>query len=88
LKQGPYFHSHGLDLKTLKQNPHGIDLGPLQPCLPGRLFTADKKINLAPAEFLQEMQRVDRDLLADRKPPAAPEFDLLLIGRTTRPTHQ
>ncbi len=35
LKQGPYDKTHGLDLKLFKKNPHGIDLGPMQPCLPG-----------------------------------------------------
>lgn len=81
LKQGPYYKSHGLDLKKLKQNPHGIDLGPLQPCLPGRLFTADKMINLAPAECLAAIPEMKRILLADTATTAVSEFDLLLIGR-------
>ena len=78
LKQGPYFTSHGLDLQKLKQSPHGIDLGPMQPCLPGRLFSSDKTINLAPEEFVSDLQRLKENL------PSAShvtEFDLQLIGR-------
>jgi anaerobic selenocysteine-containing dehydrogenase len=78
LKKGPYYKSHGLDLKKLKQNPHGIDLGPMQACLPGRLLTTDKMINLAPDKFLAGMQAVDIALLKDAP---SNEFDLLLIGR-------
>ena len=81
LKQGPYYKSHGLDMKKLRQNPHGIDLGPLQPCLPGRLFTADKMIDLAPEACLHELQRVHKTLLADNPAAVTKEFDLLLIGR-------
>ncbi|MCH8531386.1 MAG: hypothetical protein LAT65_11095 [Saccharospirillum sp.] len=32
LKQGAY-GDQGMSLEHLKANPHGIDLGPLQPCL-------------------------------------------------------
>ena len=81
LKQGPYYKSHGLDIKKLKQNPHGIDLGSMQPCLPGRLFTADKMIDLAPAECLADIPDMHRNLLADIPATTAGEFDLLLIGR-------
>jgi len=58
LKTGPYAKSHGLNLKKLKANPHGIDLGPLVPMLPDKLFTADKKINLAPDILLAGMDEV------------------------------
>jgi len=78
LKQGPYYRSHGLDLKKLKQNPHGIDLGPLQPCLPGRLFTSDKMINLAPEEFLADLERMKKVIPIANY---ATGFDLQLIGR-------
>jgi len=78
LKQGPYYKSHGLDLNKLKQNPHGIDLGPMQACLPNRLFTSDKTINLAPGEFVSDLKKLDKSLLANDKPS---KFDLRLIGR-------
>jgi anaerobic selenocysteine-containing dehydrogenase len=81
LKQGPYYTSHGLDLKKLKQNPHGIDLGPLQPCLPGRLFSDDKTINLIPGEFVSELERLNKITLTADPASNMPEFDLRLIGR-------
>ena len=72
LKRGPY----PLNLKKLKQNPHGIDLGPLKPCLPGGLFTRDKKLHAAPEIMLQGLKALSID------PPASPNgFDLALIGR-------
>ena len=81
LKQGPYFKSHGLSLKKLKKNPHGIDLGPMQPCLPERLFTRDKTINLVPEECLADLQKLDKTVLANDTISKASGFDLRLIGR-------
>ncbi len=81
LKQGPYGKSHGLDLKQLKNNPHGIDLGPMQPCLPGRLFTPDKTIRLAPDEFVSELEKLACTIAADEPVSAQTGFDLQLIGR-------
>ena len=81
LKQGRYYKSMGLDLKMLKKNPHGIDLGPMQPCLPERLFTPDKTIRLAPVEFVSEMEKVAAFLAMDDVVIKPPEFDLQLIGR-------
>ena len=81
LKKGPYFESHGLDIKKLKQNPHGIDLGALQPCLPERLLTSDKHINLAPTECLSELQKLNESLRAAQTQVSTSDFDLRLIGR-------
>lgn len=81
LKQGPYHKTHGLNLKKLKQNPHGIDLGPMQPCLPDRLFSDDKTINLAPRECVTEVADLGKLLLASAPSSPTAEFDLLLIGR-------
>jgi len=63
LRFGPYGaklnpFSKGLTLRKLKQAVHGIDLGPLSSCLPGRLRTADKNIELAPAELVKDVERV------------------------------
>jgi len=81
LKTSPYYKSHGLDIKKLKQNPHGIDLGPLQPCLPERLLTADKVINLAPGELVADLKKFkDGPFIKDAEPDQS-EFDLQLIGR-------
>jgi anaerobic selenocysteine-containing dehydrogenase len=71
LQNGP----HKLSLETLKANPHGVDLGPLQPVMPGRLLTADKRVKLLPKLLVKDLARV-----AERfaQPPAD---GLLLIGR-------
>jgi len=81
LKEGPYAKSHGLNLKKLKQNPHGIDLGAMQPCLPGRLFSRDKDINLAPDEFVTDLKRLSGTLQDHDTASEASGFDLRLIGR-------
>jgi len=79
LKAGPYGKAGGsefaLDFKTLAAKPHGIDLGALKPCLPGRLVTQDKKIECAPKALLEDIPR----LLQARA--EIEEGGLLLIGR-------
>ncbi|MDH5433151.1 MAG: molybdopterin-dependent oxidoreductase [Gammaproteobacteria bacterium] len=82
LKKGPYAQSHQLSLKKLKSNPHGLDLGELQPCLPERLFTADQMINLAPEACLQDIERLNNVLLENSdKANKTSKSDFLLIGR-------
>jgi anaerobic selenocysteine-containing dehydrogenase len=82
LRLGPYgdhynpFNRTGLSLKKLIQNPHGVDLGALKPLLPERLYTQNKKIQLVPKVFLQDLQRAQEKLSQ-----AAPEQGLVLIGR-------
>ena len=80
LKKGPYGKSHQLNLKKLKKQPHGIDLGPLQPCLPDRLFTEDKMIHLAPEVCVKDLKRLSQQFLQQPQSEEN-EFDLLLIGR-------
>ncbi len=77
LRLGPYgaLKSQRLSLRKLKRHPHGIDLGPLQPCLPERLFTADKRIHCAIPELITDVQRAREQLLAGTTTP------LQLIGR-------
>ncbi|MEN8721013.1 MAG: molybdopterin oxidoreductase family protein [Oceanococcaceae bacterium] len=70
-------HPAALSLAALKAQPHGVDLGPLQPCLPARLRTANKQVDLADAFYLDDIRRVDARL----SPPEAAEGELLLIGR-------
>ncbi|MET8653449.1 molybdopterin-dependent oxidoreductase [Nocardia aurea] len=65
---------HDLNLRKLLDNPHGIDLGALLPRLPGALRTASRRVELAPAQLLADVDRM-RAGLAD----VAPEF--VLIGR-------
>ncbi len=73
LRAGPY--GRRTSLRALKAQPHGIDLGPLMPCLPQRLLTRDKRIPLAPQLYLEDIERLERRL--DR----APHGSLSLIGR-------
>src|SRR2546421_1948688 len=68
LRFGPYgarlnHFSKGLTLRKLKKAVHGIDLGPLASCLPGRLRTADKRVELAPDVLVQDVERVKAKLL-------------------------
>lgn len=76
LGMGLMFAKHGLTLDKLKENPHGIDLGALQPCLPERLQTANKRINLAPKILVAD---VDRLIASDSETTA--EYPFRLIGR-------
>jgi anaerobic selenocysteine-containing dehydrogenase len=81
LRFGPHgagLRPGGLSLRSLEEAVHGVDLGPLEPSLPGRLFTRDRKIPLAPDLFARDLDRVRKDLLDT---PAAPDHDLVLIGR-------
>ncbi|HBB89320.1 MAG TPA: dehydrogenase [Blastocatellia bacterium] len=97
LRFGPYGaklnpFSKGLSLRKLKRAVHGIDLGPLRSCLPGRLRTPDKCIELAPDVLVQDVERVKAKLLhwdrerAARQPTLESSSNdtnghLLLIGR-------
>ncbi|MGJ8687098.1 MAG: molybdopterin oxidoreductase family protein, partial [Spongiibacteraceae bacterium] len=79
LQTGPYSQSTGheqaLSLEKLKASPSGIDLGPLQSCLPERLQTADKKLTLNNALYLTDIPRA-QELLN-----GTDESALVLIGR-------
>jgi anaerobic selenocysteine-containing dehydrogenase len=61
-----------LSLRRLRQHPHGVDLGPLHPCLPGRM--PKDHIDLAPSLIMEELARLRAAL--DTEPPR-----LALIGR-------
>jgi anaerobic selenocysteine-containing dehydrogenase len=66
----------GLGLARLRREVHGVDLGPLEPCLPGRLYTEDRRIDLVPGRLREDVHRLGRALHAE-----APEATLRLIGR-------
>jgi len=74
------FGPHKLSLARLGNEPHGIDLGPLQPRLPEVLATRDRRVALAPAPFVGDVARLEAQLDA---PAATGDGDdrLLLIGR-------
>ena len=80
LRTGPYGlrSRHRLSVSKLEANPHGIDLGPLEPSLPGRLMTPGKRIQLAPEVLVRDLARVESELLSA---PRAHNGELLLIGR-------
>src|SRR5207245_8902900 len=61
------FGPHRLSLRKLRANPHGIDLGPLRPQLPQRLGSGGKRMQLAPAVFLQDLARLEASLLEASK---------------------
>ena len=66
----------GLSLARLREHPHGIDYGPLEPRLPGLLRTADLRIDLWAGPFADELTRL-ADSLEDR----AGDGRLRLVGR-------
>jgi anaerobic selenocysteine-containing dehydrogenase len=70
LRIGPY----RLSLRKLRRSPGGIDLGPLQPALPGALHHKSKRIDLAQPMILDDLPRLSALPVADGD-------ELLLIGR-------
>ncbi|MFI1813516.1 molybdopterin oxidoreductase family protein [Streptomyces sp. NPDC020422] len=72
LRLGPY----GLTLDALRAAPHGIDLGPLEPRLPGLLKTRSGRIELLPAPIAADLPRLRAAL--DEVPEAGV---LRLVGR-------
>jgi anaerobic selenocysteine-containing dehydrogenase len=79
LRTGPYGDGFvpgkgGLTLAQLEAQPHGVDLGPLQPRIPEVLRTPSGKIELAPAPLAADVERLRGSL-------SRASSDLLLIGR-------
>jgi anaerobic selenocysteine-containing dehydrogenase len=83
LRTGPYGDGFGADpdglsLAVLEANPHGVDLGPLQPRIPEVLRTPSGMIELAPEVCIADVERLraalDRPLARDGGP-------LVLVGR-------
>ncbi|HET7051739.1 MAG TPA: molybdopterin oxidoreductase family protein [Solirubrobacteraceae bacterium] len=77
LKRGPL---RGLDIRKVKRSRHGIDLGALEPRLPGELRTAAKRVRLAPERMLREAATLEQ-LAADRAAALRDGYDVILIGR-------
>jgi len=71
------YQDHKLSVTELKKHPHGIDYGPLKPQLPERLFTEDKKVELAHPLFLKDLVRLKTKL--EHKTNS--EYPFSLIGR-------
>ena len=80
LRTGPYGDAYGanpsgISLQTLRDQPHGLDLGPLKPRMPEALRTPSGKIELAPAEIVADVARLESEL----EEFSAEQF--LLVGR-------
>ncbi len=80
LRTGPYGdgfgrNPQGLSLEKLKENPHGIDLGPLKPRVPENLRTVSNKIELAPEPIVGDLPRLEARLHQESNEA------LVLIGR-------
>ena len=69
---------YGLTWRALRRHPEGVDLGPLRPCLPERLQTADKRVDLTPALVVDDLARLRASL---ESTPTTAADELLLIGR-------
>jgi anaerobic selenocysteine-containing dehydrogenase len=83
LRSGPYGKGlspfgRGLSLRALKDQPHGVDLGALKPCLVRKLRTKDRRINAAPSLFVADIARLESRWM--NSAAAAPDA-LSLIGR-------
>ena len=80
LRTGPYGDAFGenpdgLTLARLEESPHGVDLGPLAPRLPGALRTASGKVELAPEAIVADVPRL-REALGRHHNGA-----MVLVGR-------
>ncbi|XDD53617.1 molybdopterin-dependent oxidoreductase [Leptospira sp. WS4.C2] len=84
LKSGPYGskgpHNREMSLELLKNSPHGVDLGPLQPSFPERLYTEDKRIHLFPEILKEDLPRLKSKFLEWEK-FTSDKSQFLLIGR-------
>jgi anaerobic selenocysteine-containing dehydrogenase len=80
LRTGPYgdgfgANPNGISLTHMKQHPHGIDFGPLEPRIPEALRTPSGKVELAPEPLLADLPRLAKSMS---------EFNdeqLVLVGR-------
>jgi len=83
--QNGYYGKEGLSLQKLKENPHGIDLGALRPCILERLQTDDELIDIAPGLFVVDLNRLEKtyfDEAAESK-----NYPFALIGRRNLRQH-
>jgi len=80
LRTGPYGDGFGavpggMSLQKLRDNPHGIDLGALEPRLPEMLRTISGNVELAPEPLLTDLPRLANSMR---------DFDdeqMVLVGR-------
>lgn len=82
LRSGPYgdgFGSHpgGLTFATVRDHPHGVDLGPMRPRLPEVLRTPSGRVELAPPQLVAAL--AEAESLLRSGPPAAGR--VVIVGR-------
>ena len=82
LRTGPYGDAFGanpggLSMDVLQDNPHGVDLGALEPRLPEVLRTPTGRIDLAPDLLTSDVPRLDEAMHQG----ADAERPLMLVGR-------
>ena len=80
LRTGPYGdgfgeNANGISLQRMKQHPHGIDFGPLEPRLPEMLRTVSGKVELAPPALLADLPRLEQSM------HEVDDEQLVLVGR-------
>ena len=83
LKRGPY-GKQGMSLQKLIDNPHGIDIGPLMPCIEERIKTAEGKVHLLPQLYLDDLPRLNAVMA---KPARDKNYPFDLIGRRLVKSH-
>jgi len=79
LQFSPY-NEPKLSVAEIKKHPHGLDFGYLKPQFPERLFTEDKKIELAHPLFLSDLKRLNAKINSWEKEVTS-EYPYSLIGR-------
>ena len=78
LRYGRYGKApHNLSIETLRAQPHGVDLGPLQPDLPAALFHENGLIDLSINFFMADLARLDSYFFSNDYSSQ----NMLLIGR-------
>lgn len=80
VQTGPYgaafgTNEKGVSLDMLLANPHGIDMGPLEPRFPEALRTPSGRIELSPPQLMEDMKRLQASMA-----PSA-QHDMVLVGR-------
>ncbi len=80
LQTGPYgaafgVNPNGVSLDVLLANPHGVDMGPLEPRIPEGLRTPTGRIELAPEPLIADMDRLFASI------EKVQQHDMVLVGR-------
>lgn len=84
LRIGPWGLRKGrraLSLARIRRHPHGLDLGPLEPILPGRLMTSNRRIRLDHPVVVDDWARVRALLESEPSDAGARPEAFRLIGR-------